>query len=121
MFVQREKLGVAIRRPGKRVNAEETQDVINAIKMKHLLNVANPRAPPLEIAPTQLDPAIIRDAPVLPPLLRERVDLERPRRRCATTPVEIEDATVRPHIRAVTSHAKGDVADQIDLLLRAIG
>ena len=100
---------------------KKPEHVINAVEMEHLLDVPDPRAPPVEVAPAQFIPAIIGDAPVLPPFLREGIHLEHLLRRRAPAPIEVEDGPVRPNVRAEPPHPERDVAHQIDLLRRAVG
>src|ERR1700722_16350788 len=69
--VQRQKLGVVLGRPRERVNAEETEHMIDAVKMKIPAEDIPTRAPPIEVAPAQDIPAIFRDAPILAPLFGE--------------------------------------------------
>ena len=118
---QRQKLRVPVRRPRERVDAEEAEHVVNAIEVEDLLDVADARAPPVEVAPAQLIPAVIGDAPVLPPLLGEGIHLEHLLRRRAAAPVEVEDGAVGPDVGAEPPHPEGDVAHQIDLLRGAVG
>src|SRR5260370_36760553 len=67
---------IAVRRPWKRINPEEPQHVVNAVEMENFFDVMNSSSPPIEIAPAQFIPAIVRDAPILSPFLGEGVHLE---------------------------------------------
>ena len=95
--------------------------MVNAVEVKDLLDVADPRAPPIVIAPAQFIPAIVRNAPVLAPFLGERVHLENLLGRGAAAPIKVEDVAVGPDIGAEPPHPEGDVAHEINLLRCAIG
>ena len=82
------KLFVSPRPPRKCVNAIETEDVVDAEKMKYLFHAAHPLPPPFEISAAHLVPAIKWNAPVLPPLLGKLVLLEIGFRWRASAPIE---------------------------------
>src|SRR6266478_2261932 len=90
--------------------------MVNAVEMENFFDVVNSSSPPIEVAPAQFIPAIVRDAPILSPFLGERVNLEDLLRWCSAAPIQIEDGAVGPDIGAEAAHAKGDVAHEIDAL-----
>ena len=104
--LERQKLAVAARPPGKGVDAIKTEDVVDAEEMKNLAHPLDPLPPPIEVVAPQDVPAIERDAPVLAPLLREGVVLEirfggRPAR-----PVERKSLGMSEDVRAVINDPK---------------
>src|SRR4029434_9729152 len=117
---EREKLLIAVRRPGERVDAKEAERMINAVEVKHLPNVADAGAPPIEIPSAQFVPAVNRDAPILSPLFGKGIHFENFFRRRAPAPIEVEDGAIGPNVRAVPANAERNVAHEKDLLRRAI-
>ena len=68
----------------------------------------------------QFIPTVVGDAPVLAPLLGERIHFENFLRRRATAPIQIEDGSIGPYIRAEPAYAERDVAHQINLFLGTV-
>ena len=111
-FVEGQELGVALRPPREAVDAVEPQHVVDAEDVEDIRQLADAPAPPAEAGPFHVGPAVERDAPVLPPLLHERIVLEDGLRRCAARPVEVELFRLEEHIHAVVAHPDGDIAHQ---------
>src|SRR5665213_1133054 len=94
--------------------------MVDPVKMKGFLDIADPRAPPVEITTPHFVPAIIWNAPILAPFFGEGIDLEDFLGRRAAAPSQIENGAVGPDIRAVTPDAKGNITHQINLLGSAV-
>ncbi len=120
-FAEADELRIARRRPRERVEPEESEHVINAVKVEDLLNGPYARAPPFEIVTAQFVPAVSGNAPVLAPFLDKRIAAERPFRRRAAAPIQIKDRTVRPSVRTRPSDAKWNIAHQEHAVAFAVG
>src|SRR4030095_633917 len=76
MLVERQEFFVPVGPPRERINAIKSLNVIDPEQMKVPESAAYPFPPPLKIVRAHRAPAVERNAPVLPPFLRERVVLE---------------------------------------------
>src|SRR5258706_9214026 len=95
--------------------------MIDAIKVKDFLDVANTSSPPIEIVGAQIVPSIVGHAPILPPFFGERIDFENLFGRRATAPVQIKYLRIGPNVAARPANSVGDIAHEIDLLRFGIG
>src|SRR2546430_5660240 len=73
VLIERKKLAVFPRPPGKRVNTIEAKHMIDPKKVEDAADAAHSLPPPIEIVCAHRIPPIKRDAPVLSPLLSELV------------------------------------------------
>src|SRR4051794_5545143 len=99
--IQVEKFSVLLRTPRERVNAIETQNVVDAKKMKAMLDRADTFSPPIEVALVHCRPPIKRNTPVLSPFLGESIVFEMCFRWSAATPIECELLWPGEDVRAV--------------------
>src|ERR1700751_3492586 len=112
LSIERQEFFVPLGAPWKSVDAIKALDVIHAEQMKASSGSARPFAPPLKIVGAHGAPAIERNAPILPPFLRERVVLKVRLGWRATKPIEHEFNRSRENVGAVKTDAEGDVAHQ---------
>src|ERR1700694_164853 len=119
--IEREKVAIFARSPGKGIDPVETEDVIDTKKMETAPHAPGALAPPIEILLAHRIPAKKRNAPVLSPFLGELVVLEIRFRRRPTAPIQPEFIAARKNIRAVITDAEWNVAHESDLPLFRVG
>ena len=117
---QREKFFVLLRTPGERVNAIETQNMVDPKKVKASPDAADPLPPPIEIPVTHHVPVKNRDSPILSPFLGEPVVLKMGFRRCASTPIMRKFIRPCENVRAVVADAEWNIAHQRNAALIGI-
>ncbi len=94
-------------------DAEETQDVVDAVGVEVFGHIAEAAYPPLAAVLEHLIPVVGGEAPVLT-VDREGVG------RCTSLTVEVEVARLHPDVAAVAAHADGDIALEDDVVLTGV-
>src|ERR1700734_4133636 len=107
---------VLLRHPGKAVNPEKAEHMVDAETVKNQADRSDALPPPGVILRTVHGPVVKRDSPILSPTAGKFASAEEGFRRRAARPGQVKELVFGPDIGAVGADTEGNVPGQTNVV-----